>query len=120
MLVDRDGSLTSCGSPGARSWQQLVVEFRALRESLTSIHSHDAASNLLAYELAAQVCLHAGDYSEYLKTAQALVQEKFPSAVVSDTFFLSVRAEVALGVQTNLRRSNPTLFFLFASREVEI
>lgn len=90
-------SLTSCGVSGARSWQQLVVEFRALRESLTSIHSHDAALNLVAYELAAQVCLHARDFSEYLKTAQALIQEKFPFAVVRDPSFLSVKESCSSG-----------------------
>lgn len=67
---------------GRQTWPGLATEFRALRESLLSIHSQDAALNLLTHELAAEVCLRAADYAEFLKTVQNLVQTAFPAAVV--------------------------------------
>ncbi len=60
-----------------------MPQFRYLRESLTSHHSADAAFNVNAYELAAEVCLRAMDYAEFLKTMQTLVQSLYQSAVVS-------------------------------------
>ncbi len=68
--------------PGHQPWPLLATEFRALRESLLSIHSHDTALNLLTHELAAEVCLRAADYAEFLQTTQSLVQIAFPAAVV--------------------------------------
>ena len=56
------------GAPAqaAGGWAALVPRFRALRESLTS-EGVEGALPLAAYVLAAEVCLRAGDLSEYLK-----------------------------------------------------
>eukprot|EP00884_Botryococcus_braunii_P012004 jgi/Botrbrau1/20804/Bobra.0156s0033.1 len=72
---------SEAGLPGRQTWPGLATEFRALRESLLSIHSQDAALNLLTHELAAEVCLRAANYAEFLKTTQSLVQIAFPAAV---------------------------------------
>ena len=65
---------------GASEWKSLVFPFRSLRESLTSHQSDDHALTIAVFELAADVCLRAGDHSEFLKSCQQLMGGLYPTA----------------------------------------
>ena len=64
---------------GVSEWQTLVFPFRSLRESLTSHQSEDYTLTIAVFELAADVCLWAGDHSEFLKSCQQLMGSLYPA-----------------------------------------
>jgi len=64
-------------------WQSLVRRARSLRETLVSLHEMSPFTRD-AYEMSADICLRAGDWGEFLKCQQQLVQVIYPALEESD------------------------------------
>ncbi|PRW33645.1 Extracellular serine ase [Chlorella sorokiniana] len=81
-------------SADANAWRDLVPLCRALRETLTSLRelSHFTRE---VYEVAADVCLRAGDYPEALKALQQLVHLIYPALAAQEAALAAAEAAAA-------------------------
>lgn len=76
----QEQALEGGASTSPSDWLELVARCRALRETLTSLHELSQFSRQ-CYELAADVCLRAGDFPEALKCLGQLNRTIFPALV---------------------------------------
>ncbi|KAK9830337.1 hypothetical protein WJX72_011122 [[Myrmecia] bisecta] len=79
-LQQRVAQLLEASGPAASQadWEPLVVRCRALRESLMSLGRLDAFA-MRVFEVSADVCLRARDFSEFLKSARHLLHDIYPT-----------------------------------------